>query len=358
MRNSLRFAVVLFFLGLLSLPVLLGNDTAEHTAVGGPDFDMRLLGELPVEMNEQAGTDGENEDDTAAIMDGTYAAATADGAADIATSGEQADGVVSVAEASDETGADVAAEKESPKPTVVTHVVQRGETLWDIALSYGIDVDTIVANNDIPDINRLRVGQELQVLTVRGALHTVQRGESLWDISRAYNVSMDDIISTNGISDPSRLQVRQQLIIPGGQAQAAALRREALISSTGQLVRNFDWPTQGRISSHYGPRWGRIHHGMDLAVPVGTPIRAAAAGTVTYSGAMGSYGIIVIIDHGNGIETRYAHLSRTTVSRGQRVQRGALIAYSGNTGNSTGPHLHFEIRHRGQSVDPAQYLKR
>lgn len=202
------------------------------------------------------------------------------------------------------------------------------------------------------------MGQELKILTIRGALHRVQRGESLWDISRAYNVSMDEIIAVNGIANPSRIQVNQELIIPGGQAAAAALRREQLVSSSGQLLRNFDWPIRGRISSRYGPRWGRMHYGLDLAVPIGTPIYAAANGTVTHAGSMGTYGILVIIDHGNGVETRYAHLSRTAVRVGQRVSRGQLIAYSGNTGNSTGPHLHFEIRHRGQAVDPEQYLKR
>ncbi len=224
-------------------------------------------------------------------------------------------------EAADETDDAATTDEPDPMPTVVTHVVQRGETLWDIALAYGIDVDTIVAANDIVDINRLRVGEQLKILTVRGALHTVRRGESLWDISRTYNVSMDEIVATNRIADPSRIQVNQQLIIPGGQAAAAALRREQLVSSTGQLLRNFDWPTRGRISSRYGPRWGRIHYGLDLAVPVGTPIYAAAAGTVSYAGSMGTYGIIVIIDHGNGVETRYAHLSRTRVSVGQRVSR-------------------------------------
>src|SRR5690606_20746757 len=144
------------------------------------------------------------------------------------------------------------------RPLLLTHVVQRGETLWDIARRYGIDVDTIVAANDLVDINRLQVGQELTILTVRGALHTVQRGESLWDIARAYDVSTEEIASINRLSDPGRIQVGQQLVVPGAQAQAAALRRETLVSN-GQLLRNFDWPLSGRISSRFGPRWGRMH---------------------------------------------------------------------------------------------------
>ncbi|MFS8581806.1 MAG: peptidoglycan DD-metalloendopeptidase family protein [Limnochordales bacterium] len=366
MRNSMRFAVVLFFLSVLAMVAFMGGDTAEHSAVGGPGADVpSLAGRSAVaEPDDFIAADAFTAEDTVPGLlteAGAGAVATLNGQVDdeTAVAQEGADGVTDELAARDGGEAPQAAAAEpEPGPTVVTHVVQRGETLWDIALAYGIDVDTIVAANDIPDINRLQVGQELKILTIRGALHRVQRGESLWDISRAYNVSMDEIIAVNGIANPSRIQVNQELIIPGGQAAAAALRREQLVSSSGQLLRNFDWPTRGRISSRYGPRWGRMHYGLDLAVPIGTPIYAAANGTVTHAGSMGTYGILVIIDHGNGVETRYAHLSRTAVRVGQRVSRGQLIAYSGNTGNSTGPHLHFEIRHRGQAVDPEQYLKR
>src|SRR5690606_41507071 len=94
------------------------------------------------------------------------------------------------------------------------------------------------------------------------------------------------------------------------QAAAAALRREQLVSSSGQLLRNFDWPTRGRISSRYGPRWGRMHYGLDLAAPIGTPIYAAANGTGTHAGSMGTYGCLDIIDQGNRLETRYAPPTR------------------------------------------------
>ena len=101
-----------------------------------------------------------------------------------------------------------------------------------------------------------------------------------------------------------------------------------------------------------------MHYGLDIAVPTGTPIRAAAAGRVTFAGRRGGYGYLVIIDHGKGVETRYAHNSKLLVSAGDRVERGQIIARSGNTGNSTGPHLHFEIRYRAKAVDPYKYLIR
>lgn len=373
MRKSLRYATVLFVLSLLSIMVALGTDMAVPLGVGGPLEDVALF----------SGVDETGDGAHLSAADSLFASSAAFRRRDIGHSffiGDEEDGPASEGASFD--GSDVAMTAErmlrgvratasaqsatleiepepepEPRPTVVTHVIQSGETLWDIARMYDIDVDTIVAANDWVDANRLRIGDKLTILTVRGALHTVQRGESLWDISRTYGVSIDEIAVTNSISDPSRLQIQTRLVIPGAQAQAAALRRDAVVSTDGRLVRNFEWPLRGRISSRYGLRWGRTHHGLDVAVPVGTPIRAAAGGIVTFSGAQGGYGNIVIIDHGNGVETRYAHNSRNAVSRGQRVQRGALIAYSGNTGNSTGPHLHFEIRLRGQSVNPETYLK-
>jgi murein DD-endopeptidase MepM/ murein hydrolase activator NlpD len=115
-----------------------------------------------------------------------------------------------------------------------------------------------------------------------------------------------------------------------------------------------------QITSCYGPRWGTLHAGIDFALPAGTPIRAAAAGAVVKAGDVGDgYGISVFIDHGNGYLTHYAHQSRTVVSVGQRVKVGQVIGYEGSTGDSTGPHLHFEV-HQGQmwnQIDPAPFLR-
>lgn len=244
-------------------------------------------------------------------------------------------------------------------PVVFTHVVQKGETLSAIASRYGIDTNTILASNDIIDTNRLLVGQRLNILSIPGALHSVRSGESLWVISRVYNTDIDSIAKINEIDDPGRIRPEQQLVIPGKEAAniANALRSEAVLSSDGKLLRAFSWPVTGRISSRYGPRWGTIHHGIDIAVGTGTPVRAAANGRVTFAGWNGGYGNLVTIDHGNRVETRYAHNSRLMVKVGDVVSRGTVVAYSGNTGNSTGPHVHFEIRLRGQSYDPMNYLR-
>lgn len=249
--------------------------------------------------------------------------------------------------------------EEATKPRVFSHIVQPGETLSTIAERFGIAQDTILAANDLANANLLRAGERLTILSVDGALHRVQRGESLWQIARMYDVDMDEIIEFNDIADPNRVMVADEIFIPGIQAAriGKAIRTERLVDSNGRLLRAFSWPVTGRISSKYGMRWGSMHHGVDVAVPTGTPVRASAAGRVSFAGWNGGYGYLVTIDHGNRVETRYAHNSRIVVRVGQHVQRGDLIAYSGNTGRSTGPHVHFEIRQNGQSVDPMNYLR-
>ncbi|HEY2074266.1 MAG TPA: peptidoglycan DD-metalloendopeptidase family protein [Gaiellaceae bacterium] len=116
------------------------------------------------------------------------------------------------------------------------------------------------------------------------------------------------------------------------------------------------WPVQGPITSPFGPRWGGFHPGIDIGIPEGTPIHAAAAGTVIYCGWESGYGNLVVIDHHDGIATAYAHQSRIAVSCNQNVDQGQVIGYSGCTGFCTGPHLHFEVRVNGSPVDPLGYL--
>ncbi len=244
-------------------------------------------------------------------------------------------------------------EEEREKPVVLVHTVRSGETLWDIAISYGITIDNILASNDIPNSNRIRVGQQLQILTVKGVLHKVAQGESVWELAQRYGVPLAEIMEVNSIEDASKIQPGAKLVIPGA---TQLLIKDALVIN-GQIQKAFDWPARARISSKYGMRWGRMHNGVDIAVVTGTPIKAAADGKVIFSGTNGGYGIMVIIDHGKGVETRYAHHSRNVAKVGQTVKRGDVIAYSGNTGVSTGPHLHFEIRYNGKAVDPLKYLR-
>jgi murein DD-endopeptidase MepM/ murein hydrolase activator NlpD len=135
------------------------------------------------------------------------------------------------------------------------------------------------------------------------------------------------------------------------QQRAAA---PAVVAPSGSGV--LTWPVSGPVTSGFGTRWGRMHEGLDIAVGEGTPVRAAAAGTIIYAGWMSGYGNLVVVDHGNGLSTAYAHNSSLAVSVGQSVAGGEVLSYSGNTGNSTGPHVHFEVRVNGGAVDPLGYL--
>jgi len=137
---------------------------------------------------------------------------------------------------------------------------------------------------------------------------------------------------------------------------AARLRSSGSHSSATPSVAGLIWPVQGVLTSPFGMRWGRMHEGIDIGASIGTPIYAAASGTVVYAGWEGGYGNLTVIDHGGGLATAYGHQSRLGVSNGQVVTRGQVIGYVGSTGHSTGPHLHFEVRVNGVPNDPLNYL--
>jgi murein DD-endopeptidase MepM/ murein hydrolase activator NlpD len=137
---------------------------------------------------------------------------------------------------------------------------------------------------------------------------------------------------------------------------AARLRSGGSHSSATPSAAGLIWPVKGVLTSPYGMRWGRMHEGIDIGAAQGTPIYAAASGTVNYAGWEGGYGNLTVIDHGNGLATAYGHQSQLAVSSGQTVSRGQVIGYVGSTGHSTGPHLHFEVRVNGAPNDPLSYL--
>lgn len=136
----------------------------------------------------------------------------------------------------------------------------------------------------------------------------------------------------------------------------ALLASESGYAGGGASSSGLIWPFRGRVTSEYGPRWGRMHSGIDIAAPTGTPIRAVKDGRVVFAGAMNGYGNAVVIDHGGGFSTLYAHQSRVGSSKGQVVDQGNVIGYVGSTGNSTGPHTHLETRVNGSAQNPRRYL--
>jgi murein DD-endopeptidase MepM/ murein hydrolase activator NlpD len=156
----------------------------------------------------------------------------------------------------------------------------------------------------------------------------------------------------------ARIAAAQAAAAQAAAARAAAAQAsgEATATAPTPSAGGFAWPVNGPVTSGFGVRWGRMHEGIDIAVPSGTPVRAAAAGTVIEAGWVSGYGNLVVVDHGNGIATAYAHNSAFAAAAGRQVAQGEVIAYSGSTGHSTGPHVHFEVRVGGAAVDPLGYL--
>ena len=248
---------------------------------------------------------------------------------------------------------------------MIEHKVAKGDSLSAIAQRYLVSVDTIMWSNSLSNPNKLKIGQTLKFPSISGVVHLVTRGESIWTIAKKYGVSRDEIVGANQLDEPDKLKLKQALVIPGAKplpvrnapvavaSRGAAGSRSSGSSSGDALI----WPLSGRISSRFGLRWGRMHNGVDIAVPIGTPVKAAADGCVIFAGWRSGYGRLVILDHGAGVHTYYGHNSSFTVSVGHAVAAGDRIALSGNSGVSTGPHLHFEVRVNGRARNPLDYLK-
>mgnify|MGYP005844682793 CR=1 FL=1 len=190
-------------------------------------------------------------------------------------------------------------------------------------------------------------------------VHVVAEGETLLEIAIAWGVDPDDLAEINDLADRDWLTVGQRLLIPtGGREQV-----RAVVSSRGSAPGpRFIWPLRGNITTYFGERgwlWvGGYHTGLDIAGSHGDPVRASESGTVLEAGwaETRGYGRYVKIDHGQGYQTLYAHLSTIRVEEGQKVSRGEHLGDVGSTGVSTGPHLHFELRLYGRPVDPLAHL--
>ncbi|MGQ9600492.1 MAG: peptidoglycan DD-metalloendopeptidase family protein [Anaerolineae bacterium] len=251
---------------------------------------------------------------------------------------------------------------ERPRREVITYTVQSGDTVLGIAAKFGLQGDTIVWANasleDSPDF--LMPGQILNILPVDGVYHTVQEKDTLESIAKKYKVDVSAITGCeyNNLTEPYQLVVGQRLIIPGGEKPYVARYISAWKGPVPDNVERgtglFGWPVNGYLTQGY---WNQ-HRAIDIGAPIGTPVYAADSGFVTFAGwtELG-YGRLIVIDHRNGFVTYYAHLDTCYVEAGASVGKGTLIGAVGDTGRSTGPHLHFEIRDKGAQRNPLVYLK-
>ncbi|MEW6243784.1 MAG: LysM peptidoglycan-binding domain-containing M23 family metallopeptidase [Bacillota bacterium] len=177
--------------------------------------------------------------------------------------------------------------------------------------------------------------------------HRVMRGDTLTSIAERYGVSVKSLAEANGITRPDYLEQGKTLLIP--LTSVSVSKNSA--SSPGLI-----WPLSGPITSPFGIRWGKLHEGIDIGGVLGQNVVSPRDGVVVFSGWKAGYGITVVIEHEGNVRTVYAHLSRTLVSQGKRVVQGEIIGKVGTTGNSTGPHLHFELHVNNQPVNPLNWL--
>lgn len=230
--------------------------------------------------------------------------------------------------------------------------VKTGETLSGIAKRNGLTVESLAEANDLQDRDKIHAGQVLKVPS-DCVVHSVKQGETLSDIARMYSVDLNVIGSRNGLSNLDRIAVDQKINVPNSAKSAGTLYVSGRLADLPPLT----WPLSGAITSMFGMRDGRPHEGIDIAAEEGTPVRVASGGRVVFAGPRGTYGLAVIVDHGDGVRTLYAHCSRLLVTEGRSVDAGSIIALSGNTGRSTGPHLHLEVLKNGEPLDPLPYLE-
>lgn len=293
----------------------------------------------------------------------------------------------------------------APRTHTETYIVQADDTISSIAHRFGVNVGTILWNNDLTERQYIRPGDKLVIPPVSGLIVTVKKGDTLQKIADTTNADAQEIASYNNLVINDTLTVGKQLIVPGGQLLAQAetvphpLASRAVprttptpkpiaaepISGSGEEIsptespttpidtdtsgvprppnadaskvaaNRFVWPTSGHTITQY---YGWKHTGIDIDGDYSSPLYAAADGVVEKAGwNSGGYGLMIFIDHPNGLKTRYGHASKLFVKPGENVKKGQVIAMMGTTGRSTGTHLHFEVYVNGARTNPLGYIK-
>ncbi|HEU0073692.1 MAG TPA: peptidoglycan DD-metalloendopeptidase family protein [Dehalococcoidia bacterium] len=250
--------------------------------------------------------------------------------------------------------------------------VQPGDTLGQIASNFGLESTEdfenwklLVYSNQqvVVDPDAVIPGQKLIIPRGQGVIHTVLGAETLFDLADRYGVDIEAIMSANGMTNADLIGIGSELLIPNPTRLVppatgdGGLAGPVIVGGGDSSGFGFIWPVGGPISSYFTPGHP-LGIDIDLYSNEGAPIAAAKGGTVSFAGGNPccSYGNYVVVDHGDGFQTLYAHLSGIAVSQGQYVESGQLVGYGGSTGYSTGTHLHFEVHYGGSIVDPLAYL--
>ncbi|MGL5254336.1 MAG: peptidoglycan DD-metalloendopeptidase family protein [Brevinema sp.] len=228
--------------------------------------------------------------------------------------------------------------------------LQKGENISAVAYKFGLSLSTLLSLNSFDNAHSVAPGQRILLASQSGIIYNAKKTENIEEIAKLYGISSEEIMAVNSLRS-SEIAGGTTLFLPG-----ASLSAKAMADILGYL---FVRPVKSyRFTSGFGMRrhpFGlgrRLHAGIDLAAPIGTPVHAAREGKIVFAGSSGNYGLMIRIQHNNGFSTVYAHLSRIRVQEGAWVSANQRIGDVGNTGRSTGPHLHFEVRKYGKPINP------
>ena len=246
-------------------------------------------------------------------------------------------------------------------PAYFAYEVLRGDSVAKLASRFGLEPDSILNNNfEIVDPDLLEPGSQLTIPIADGIVYTVNLGDTLVEVADNFEADLEATVAYPGneLASADALIEGSTILLVGGTA-TATFGFGAGFGGAVFAIPEFVWPIGGVVSDFFGaPRGNRFgdHTGVDFSAPLGTFVGSAAPGIVIQAGWAGSFGINVLVDHGGGVVTRYAHLSHIDVVLGAFVDAGTLLGFVGSTGNSTGNHLHFEIIMGGVPVNPLNWL--
>ena len=287
----------------------------------------------------------------------------------------------------------VAAVNEKVEPLKVSaYVVAQGDSLWSISNTQNIELDTLIGSNTFKSSAKLRPGAVLRIPNQDGIFYKLKKGETIESVAKRYRVKLAKVKLVNSEVDMKALKEGDEIFLPGAKPEGlievakidvkkvpipssstssssgkkSSAKAQPVVAESnldGKKTARYSWPVMGRINSPFGWRQHPItkrkdfHTGIDIKSDRNTPIKGAGSGRVVYSGWMGGYGKVIVIEHNNGQSTLYAHCSSLLVGKGASVSSGQIVAKVGTTGRSTGPHLHFEVRNGNSPVNPIKYLR-
>jgi len=236
-----------------------------------------------------------------------------------------------------------------PKLRLFEYCIEKGDTLWDISKKLNVDPDSIISCNSFSNVHSIHEGDRILIPNVKGIFVNVSEGDTIFGFSSKYNLPPDLIMELNDL--------RSNSLVPGMKIFLPGVRYSNMKRAYA-LGEAFDKPVRGRLTSGFGyrrdpfTRRRAFHTGIDIACRIGTRVHAAQGGKVIYAGIKHGYGRTIILEHKFGYKTIYGHLAHINISKGQWIKKGQTIGLTGNSGRSTGPHLHFEISLKNRIINP------